>query len=696
MLACETSRVPTQDQPRLIRPARQRPPWHQVLRRAGVVTVVTGLSLWLLAAALPGFSIDTFWQALFAGFVVGVVNAFVWPALAFLVVPLSVLTLGLGAIVLNAIVVGWVLELLPGIEIDGFAPSLFIVIGLVIVTTAISSVLALDDEAWTDQRASELARKRAKQANVTDVPGVVFVQLDGVSHGVLRRALRSGDVPTLHRWLREGSHHLVEWETGWSSQTGVSQCGILHGSTADMPAFRWVDKSTGTVVVSNHPKCAAAIERAHSDGNGLLADNGSSYGNLFSGDAARSALTMSGAGRRKEGRTGAGYFGYFVRPGQATRTMVASFVEIGRERVAATRQRRRGVEPRVERGWVYALLRTFTTVITRDVSVQGVMNDMCEGRRTIYVDMLGYDEVAHHSGPERVEALGVLRDLDRQLARIERVTRWTPRPYKIVVLSDHGQTQGATFEQRTGYTLAELVAELCGAAASGDADAEKGRTESTAWLRQARDPDDSQEAVVADVPVVLGSGSLALISIPGEPRRRLTREEIDDRYPRLIDGLTAHPEIGFVLVRQAGGSSVVLGAHGGVDLGTGKVTGDDPLAPFGPRARDQVSEVDGYSTVADLMVNSRYDAELEEVAAFEEQVSSHGGLGGPQTHPFLLYPSEFAAPVEPIFTSPAVYRVLKGWLHDLDPGEHEPESLTAAGAARGAAAAQPGGIAASP
>ncbi|HZI44508.1 MAG TPA: phage holin family protein, partial [Ilumatobacter sp.] len=427
----------------MFRPPRQRPPWHQVLRRTVVVTMLTAFALWLLALLLPGFSIDSASDALLAGFVVGVANAVVWPALAFVVVPLSVVTLGLGAIVLNAIFVGWVLELLPGVEIDGFWPSLFVVIGLVIVTTAISSVLALNDEAWTDQRASELARKRAKQATETDVPGVVFVQLDGVSHGVLRRALRSGDVPTLHRWLRDGSHRLVEWETGWSSQTGVSQCGILHGSTADMPAFRWVDKSTGSVVVSNHPKCAAAIEHAHSDGNGLLANNGSSYGNLFSGDAERSALTMSGAGRRKEGRTGAGYFGYFIRPGQATRTMIASFVEIGRERVAATRQRRRGVEPRVERGWVYALLRTFTTIITRDVSVQGVMNDMCEGRTTIYVDMLGYDEVAHHSGPERVEALGVLRDLDRQLARIERVTRWTPRPYKIVVLSDHGQTQGA-------------------------------------------------------------------------------------------------------------------------------------------------------------------------------------------------------------------------------------------------------------
>jgi len=133
-----------------------------------------------------------------------------------------------------------------------------------------------------------------------------------------------------------------------------------------MPAFRWLDKATGTIIVSNHPKFAAQIERDHSDGNGLLAHNGSSYGNLFSGDAERSVLTMSGAGRRKEGRTGAGYFGYFSRPGQAIRTLVASCAEITRERVAAARQRRRGVEPRVERDWTYALLRTFTTVVTRD------------------------------------------------------------------------------------------------------------------------------------------------------------------------------------------------------------------------------------------------------------------------------------------------------------------------------------------
>jgi len=95
------------------------------------------------------------------------------------------------------------------------------------------------------------------------------------------------------------------------------------------------------------------------------------------------------------------------------------------------------------------------------------------------------------------------------------------------------------------------------------------------------------------------------------------------------------------------------------------VEGENPLEPFGPRARDQVAEVDGYATVADLMVNSRYDPDLEEVCAFEDQVSSHGGLGGPQTHPFLLYPRELTGPAEDIFTSPAMYRVLKGWLTEV-------------------------------
>ena len=648
----------------LVRPHSERPSWGQVLRRSTVVTVLTAVALWVAAWLLPGLTIDRPVDALLAGLVIGVLNAIVWPALAVVIVPISVLTLGLGAIAIDALVVSWLLDMLPGINVEDFWTALAVVLWLAFVTTVVTTLTAIDDDAWFDQTTARRAKRRHGSSIVTDVPGVVFVQLDGVARRVLARALSSGDVPTLHRWIRDGSHEVTGWETGWSSQTGVSQCGILHGTVADMPAFRWMDKSTGRIVVSNRRSSAAAIEEAHSDGQGLLARHGASYGNLFSGDAERAVLTMSGAGRRKEGRVGAGYFGYFSRPQQAARTLLAVVVEIARERRAASRQRRREVEPRVPRGWTYALLRSFTTVVSRDVCVQGVINDMCEGRAAIYVDLLGYDEVSHHSGPERADTLAVLRDLDHQVHRIERTIRFTPRPYRIVVLSDHGQTQGATFVDRTGETLAALVARLCGSALSGDDDAESGRTESTAWLRHAGARDGKETAPAGSTPVVLGSGSLGLIYLPVAPHR-LSLEEIDAVHPDLVAGLVANPEIGFVLVRSAAGGSLVLGRSGCRHLGTGEVTGDDPLAPFGPSAVAQVSETDGYSTVADLMVNSRYDPVLDEVAAFEEQVGSHGGLGGPQTQPFLLHPTDLAPPAEPILGSPALHRVLKGWLADL-------------------------------
>jgi hypothetical protein len=78
-----------------------------------------------------------------------------------------------------------------------------------------------------------------------------------------------------------------------------------------------------------------------------------------------------------------------------------------------------------------------------------------------------------------------------------------------------------------------------------------------------------------------------------------------------------------------------------------------------------VRHADGFSTCADLMVNSMFDPETEEVAAFEHQVGSHGGLGGPQTHPFLLSPTSLSEPPPEIHGPVALHRVLKGWLAEV-------------------------------
>src|SRR5205807_3138845 len=96
-------------------------------------------------------------------------------------------------------------------------------------------------------------------------------------------------------------------------------------------------------------------------------------------------------------------------------------------------------------------------IVVRDLIVYGVLSDMMNGRPVVYATFSSYDEVAHHSGLERADTLEALRKLDEQFRRIERARRYAPRPYELVVLSDQGQTQGATFRQRNGYDLAERV-----------------------------------------------------------------------------------------------------------------------------------------------------------------------------------------------------------------------------------------------
>ena len=232
----------------------------------------------------------------------------------------------------------------------------------------------------------------------------------------------------------------------------------------------------------------------------------------------------------------------------------------------------------------------------RDLIVSGVLTDMMRGRPAVYATFSSYDEVAHHSGLERADTLEALRKLDEHFAQIERARRYAPRPYEIVVLSDHGQTQGATFKQRNGYGLDELVerslstGDVSGIAGGDEQSSMVGHavTEATGQEGQAAKNDVSDRDVV-----VLGSGNLGLIYLM-EERRRLTLEEIDARHPELLPALRAHPHVGWLLVRSSEHGPVALGANGTHYLADGRVEGEDPLAPFSPTAPAHLLRTDGF------------------------------------------------------------------------------------------------------
>ena len=145
----------------------------------------------------------------------------------------------------------------------------------------------------------------------------------------------------------------------------------------------------------------------------------------------------------------------------------------------------------------------------------------------------------------------------------------------------------------------------------------------------------------------------------------------------MLQELRAHRHIGFVLVRSRERGPVVLGARGKRYLDGDVVEGEDPLAPFPPSAADHLRRTDGFANVADVMVNSFYDPELEQGCAFEELISFHGGLGGPQTRPFILHPVELPmAPERPVGAA-AVHDLLMGWRRSLQakPDKNEEDRL---------------------
>jgi hypothetical protein len=164
-----------------------------------------------------------------------------------------------------------------------------------------------------------------------------------------------------------------------------------------------------------------------------------------------------------------------------------------------------------------------------------------------------------------------------------------------------------------------------------------------------------------------------------EERRRLTMEELNERHPELLGALREHPHIGWLLVRSREHGAVVLGGAGTNYLAEGRIEGDDPLAPFSPTAGEHLLRTDGFDHVADVMVGSFYDADLEEGCAFEELISFHGGLGGPQTRPFLLHPRHLPVPAEPIRGAAAVNALLWDWrehLHGASPSSAAAATLS--------------------
>jgi uncharacterized membrane protein YvlD (DUF360 family) len=624
-----------------------------------------------------------------AALMLGLVNLIIRPLVLLLALPFGFFVIfGVGFFI-NAITLRITAGLMPSLEVTSWWMAFIGGLILAMVNTILTSLMTIDDQdSFYEALVIRLARRKAKVVTPEEGQGVVMLEIDGLSYYHVKKAIEDGWMPTLKEMIDNEGYVLSHVEAGVPCTTPACQAGILLGNNFDIPSFRWYDKDRDMLMAG--PQASAIIEPDLVGENGLLV-GGSSINNMFSGNANKAILTFSrmrsGTPEDKRARADDIYL-LLINPYFFSRTLVLFFKDVLVEVWEGWQQRRKNVEPRLnrlEKG--YPFLRAATNVFLRDVAAYLIILDIIRGQPMIYSTFAGYDEVAHHSGPWTEDAMKALRDYDKVIATIREVIKnEAGRPYELIILSDHGQSFGATFEQRYGESIHQFIASLLPAdtqtvhsgggddgtlsvgamlgelenikeAGMGGAVGKRvvNTTQSALKGNLEQQPSQAEQATVvatkeqatveAATPqskaTVCHSGNIAQVYFDLFPRK-IRVSELNAAYPGLVDQLVDHPGVGFVIGYDDEDEPIVFGKEGARNLHTGDVTGVDPLAVFGdPELRSwQMRRVADFPHAGDLIVNSTFYPDGT-VAALEELVGNHGGLGGEQTDSFLFHPPDF-------------------------------------------------------
>ncbi|WP_296801855.1 phage holin family protein [uncultured Methanobrevibacter sp.] len=635
------------------------------LKRSLIIFIGNIIGLYLISFFGLGVDVSRFDEvALFVIFI-SFINAIFWPILTRILMPFLVLTFGVGTLVLN------------GILLQIFAPFFDITItgwgvilaplAMALLTTILSTLVTIEDTSSYYRSVLRDATKKRK-GDIKKYPGVIIIEIDGLAYDVLCEAIDKGYMPTVKSMLDNKSHTLRMWETDLSSQTGASQAGILHGNNEDITAFRWVEKENDNQIM----ECSGAIkvktlEERISNGDGLLVDNGASRSNLFSGDTDNVIFTFSKITDLQKLYNKA-WFSIFSNSSNFARIVLLFFAEMILEIISQIMYRALNIQPRIRRKLSYIPTRAGTNVFMREINTGTLIGDMMIGDIDVaYSTYLGYDEIAHHSGVRGRDAWFSLKGMDKQIARLIYGNKYSPRDYEFVIQSDHGQTNGATFKQRYGESFEDFIKSLLpqdiAMYAKMSSNEEHYAETFVPFSKQIdsiknRSREEEKKELSDSEVIVLASGNLAMIYLT-QWRHRLTYEEINELFPELISEIVKNEYIGFILVRSSERGDLAIGKNGTYYLDTNEIEGENPLEGFGDNIVQHLKRNSSFKYSPDILVNSFYDSENDEVCAFEELVGSHGGAGGSQSKPFILYPSSWKVPDEDIIGAESIYKILK-------------------------------------
>lgn len=514
--------------------------------------------------------------------------------------------------------------------------------------------------------------------------GFIIVQIDGLAHKHLLEAMAKGYTPHMKKIVEKGGAKLTRWRCGLPSTTPAVQAGIMFGNNFDIPSFRWYEKETLTHMTCNRLGPPKIMQDRISVGRRGILRGGSSYTNIMDGDARLSLFTLSSINSQHffESVRGAGFLLLFLlNPLRVARVILLTLWEYLAhllKRIFASSYRR---PPNI-------LLQIINNILVREIQTFACLLDIYRGMPALYINYNSYDEIAHFCRPSSPEALKVLRTIDGQIKQIDRMrSLYHRREYDLYILSDHGMTPSAPFKDLYGCGLGEYIAKQTGETVLAN---EEERDERQSALKaqflldelkgiEERLSESGASVVWAarrylrekmaldcagrkwdlskrDDIVVKSSGSLAHVYFNVTPHR-MSLSEIAILYPGLLRKLIEHEGIGLAIGKE-GKEVVIMGKEGTLTLNQEpELRGKNPLSslPEPEIAAEQLRNLTSFPHSGDLILLGAWRGNPIEVVCFENQMACHGGLGGPQDYPFIIYPSRYNLHPERITNARELY-----------------------------------------
>lgn len=378
-----------------------------------------------------------------------------------------------------------------------------------------------------------------KAQGQTCEPGLVLVQIDGLSRRQLERAMRDGRMPFLAELRRRHKYRVHSLYSGLPSSTPAMTAELLYGVKCAVPAFSFYNRSSKLMYRMFEPRAAKEMDQQlRTQGHPLLA-GGSVYAAIYTGGADETHFCASTLGLDSLFKVS-----YPLRMFLVVLLSIYSWVRVGVllgiEFLLAFLDVFRGLIAGQDlwKELKFIPSRAGVSILMRELATIGAKIDVARGVPVIYLDLIGYDEQSHRRGPSSRFARWTLKGIDDAISRVWRAAqRSSQRDYDVWVFSDHGSEEVTPYPRLHGRTLQDAVSEVFGAAAQGlvaEHDSRGIQSQRMRSYMQGRFGSAGQEFPVPDVhppvtasgkPIVAAMGPVGHIYIDGPleegERRRL-------------------------------------------------------------------------------------------------------------------------------------------------------------------------------